>query len=296
MSKQKEVYFKEIPAFITKIVNHLGYQIQIFQVKDIYSLNYEVFSKEEEKIKDYIDTYIFLLNNVSNVISERILIKSLFLLTNKRINKRKIEFILSDFISIKDELNIGKIIKISFEVSSLIKNRKDRYIYRLMLLNYLLIHYSFKAIKYYNQDFLTLDELIRKYENGEKEMLEAYITLKETLGRNLEENYYQNLKKISLREISNYLYENKEILQKKYQVESLAIFGSFVKGRERLDSDIDLILRFERFIPILRINTYVEEIKEMVYQKFNRFCDIHIESNLINNRDIKIFKDNIKIF
>ena len=296
MNNQKKVYFKEIPSFITTISNHLGYQIQILQVKDMFSLNYEVYSQEEEKVKDYLDTYFFLLNNSCNAINERIINKSLFLLTNKRVNKEKIEKILTNFYSIEEEINISKIIKLSFETGNLVKNKKDKYIYFLMLINYLLLHYNFKAIKYFSDDFSTLDEVINKYKENEKELLETYITLKEAMSKNLDEDYYKNLRKVSLKDITSYLYENKEILQKKYQVESLAIFGSFVKDKERLDSDIDLIVRFERFIPLLKRNRYKEEIQEMILQKFNRFSDIHIESELINENNIKTFKDNIKIF
>lgn len=296
MNNQKKVYFKEIPSFITTISNHLGYQIQILQVKDMFSLNYEVYSQEEEKIKDYLDTYFFLLNNSCNAINERIINKSLFLLTNKRINKEKVEKILTNFYSIEEEINISKIIKLSFETSNLVKNKKDKYIYFLMLINYLLLHYNFKAIKYFSDDFSTLDEVINKYKENEKELLETYITLKEAMSKNLDEDYYKNLRKVSLKDITSYLYENKEILQKKYQVESIAIFGSFVKDKERLDSDIDLIVRFEKFIPLLKRNRYKEEIQEMIYQKFNRFSDIHIESELINENNIKTFKDNLKIF
>lgn len=296
MNNQKKVYFKEIPSFITTISNHLGYQIQILQVKDMFSLNYDIYSKEEEKIKDYLDTYFFLLNNSCNAVNERIIKKSLFLLTNKRVNKEKVEKILTNFYSIEEEINISKIIKLSFETSNLVKNKKDKYIYFLMLINYLLLHYNFKAIKYFSDDFSTLDEVINKYKENEKELLETYITLKEAMSKNLDEDYYKNLRKVSLKDITSYLYENKEILQKKYQVESLAIFGSFVKGKERLDSDIDLIVRFEKFIPLLKRNRYKEEIQEMIYQKFNRFSDIHIESELINENNIKTFKDNLKIF
>ena len=296
MNNQKKVYFKEIPSFITTISNNLGYQIQILQVKDMFSLNYEVYSQEEEKIKDYLDTYFFLLNNSCNAINERIINKSLFLLTNKRVNKEKIEKILTNFYSIEEEINISKIIKLSFETSNLAKNKKDKYIYFLMLINYLLLHYNFKAIKYFSDDFSTLDEVINKYKENEKELLETYITLKEAMSKNLDEDYYKNLRKVSLKDITSYLYENKEILQKKYQVESLAIFGSFVKDKERLDSDIDLIVRFERFVPLLKRNRYKEEIQEMIFQKFNRFSDIHIESELINENNIKTFKDKLKIF
>ena len=296
MNNQKKVYFKEIPSFITTISNHLGYQIQILQVKDMFSLNYEVYSKEEEKVKDYLDTYFFLLNNSCNAINERIINKSLFLLTNKRVNQEKVKTILTKFYSIKEEINISKIIKLSFETSNLVKNKKDKYIYFLMLINYLLLHYNFKAIKYFSDDFSTLDEVINKYKENEKELLETYITLKEAMSKNLDEDYYKNLRKVSLKDITSYLYENKEILQKKYQVESLAIFGSFVKDKERLDSDIDLIVRFERFVPLLKRNRYKEEIQEMIFQKFNRFSDIHIESELINENNIKTFKDKLKIF
>ena len=296
MNNQKKVYFKEIPSFITTISNHLGYQIQILQVKDMFSLNYEVYSQEEEKVKDYLDTYFFLLNNSCNAVNERIIKKSLFLLTNKRVNKEKVEKILTNFYSIEEEINISKIIKLSFETSNLVKNKKDKYIYFLMLINYLLLHYNFKAIKYFSDDFSTLDEVINKYKDNEKELLETYITLKEAMSKNLDEDYYKNLRKVNLKDITSYLYENKEVLQKKYQVESLAIFGSFVKDKERLDSDIDLIVRFERFIPLLKRNRYKEEIQEMIYQKFNRFSNIHIESELINENNIKTFKDNLKIF
>ena len=296
MNNQKKVYFKEIPSFITTISNHLGYQIQILQVKDMFSLNYDIYSKEEEKIKDYLDTYFFLLNNSCNAINERIINKSLFLLTNKRVNQEKVETILTNFYSIEEEINISKIIKLAFEISNLSKNKKDKYIYFLMLINYLLLHYNFKAIKYFKEDLSTLDEVIDKYKANEKDLLETYITLKESLSKNLDEDYYKNLRKVSLKDITSYLYENKEILQKKYQVESLAIFGSFVKDKERLDSDIDLIVRFERFIPLLKRNRYKEEIQEMIFQKFNRFSDIHIESELINENNIKTFKNNIKIF
>ncbi|MDD7735230.1 MAG: hypothetical protein PT941_00400, partial [Bacillales bacterium] len=160
MNNQKKVYFKEIPSFITTISNHLGYQIQILQVKDMFSLNYDIYSKEEEKIKDYLDTYFFLLNNSCNAVNERIIKKSLFLLTNKRVNKEKVEKILTNFYSIEEEINISKIIKLSFETSNLVKNKKDKYIYFLMLINYLLLHYNFKAIKYFSDDFSTLDEVI----------------------------------------------------------------------------------------------------------------------------------------
>ena len=50
------------------------------------------------------------------------------------------------------------------------------------------------------------------------------------------------MKKEDIRKI---LLENKEIL-KKYNVKSIALFGSYVRGEESEDSDIDLLVEFER--------------------------------------------------
>jgi predicted nucleotidyltransferase len=46
-----------------------------------------------------------------------------------------------------------------------------------------------------------------------------------------------------LEEIKRKLVEIKPILQEKYKVKEIGIFGSYVKGRQRKSSDID-ILRF----------------------------------------------------
>lgn len=290
-----KIYFKEIPSFITKISNHIGYQVQIFQVKDMYNGDYECFSSEEDRVKSYLDCYIFLLNNVPNVICKSIVEKAIFIMSQKRVNKSKLEEVISEFISIKEERNIKKIINISFNLSSLIRNNKDKYIFRLMIMNYLLLHYHYKAIKYYRGDFQILDQYLKEYSNGNKENLENYIISKEVESKELSEDYYMNLKEVTLEEIVEFIKINQEEFIKKYRIDSLAIFGSFAKGKERLDSDIDIMIRFEDFVPLLKRNQYVKEIEDKLFNKFNRFSDIHVENEIMSEQEIKIFKDNIKV-
>ena len=290
-----KIYFKEIPSFITKISNHIGYQVQIFQVKDMYNGDYECFSSEEDKVKSYLDCYIFLLNNVPNVICKSIVEKAIFIMSQKRVNKSRLEEVISEFISIKEERNIKKIINISFNLSSLIRNNKDKYIFRLMIMNYLLLHYHYKAIKYYRGDFQILDQYLKEYSNGNKENLENYIINKEVESKELSEDYYKNLKEVTLEEIVEFIKINQEEFIKKYRIDSLAIFGSFAKGKERLDSDIDIMIRFEDFVPLLKRNQYVKEIEDNLFNKFNRFSDIHVENEIMSEQEIKIFKDNIKV-
>ena len=140
-----------------------------------------------------------------------------------------------------------------------------------------------------------MDKAIKEYKEGNKENLEKIVILKEQSSKELPADYYSNLSEITLKDITQFFIINKNILIHNYKVESLAIFGSFAKGKEKQDSDIDLIIKFEEYIPILKKNKYKEEIRKLVYQQFNRFCDIHIESETINENEIKIFKDYIKI-
>lgn len=50
----------------------------------------------------------------------------------------------------------------------------------------------------------------------------------------------------SLEEIKNILAEHKEELRKKFKVEEIGIFGSFVRVEQRKRSDIDLLVKFEK--------------------------------------------------
>lgn len=294
MSK-RDIYYKEIPSFISKLIEHLGYSIHIMQVKEMHSLNYEVYSQEEEKVKDYLDTYSYLLSNCSNYLNERIISKSIFLLTGKKINRKKINEILSEFYSIKEEVDIRKIIKYSYKFSLLIRSKKEQYSYLLMLINYLLGYYHYRLIKIMLIEFEELDKALIKYRKGETKDFEDFIIYKESISKRLHKNYYQELKEIKLINIISYILENKELLQNKYKITDLAIFGSFAKGKEHIDSDIDLIVKFDKYIPLMKKKEYIEDIKEMMYQKFKRYCDLHSEEEIVNPNNIKTFKENIKV-
>lgn len=294
MSK-RDIYYKEIPSFISKLIEHLGYSIHIMQVKEMHSLNYEVYSQEEEKVKDYLDTYSYLLSNCSNYLNERIISKSIFLLTGKKVNRKKVNELLSEFYSIKEEVDIRKIIKYSYKFSLLIRSKKEQYSYLLMLINYLLGYYHYRLIKIMLIEFEELDKALIKYRKGETKDFEDFIIYKESISKRLHKNYYQELKEIKLINIISYILENKELLQNKYKITDLAIFGSFAKGKEHIDSDIDLIVKFDKYIPLMKKKEYIEDIKEMMYQKFKRYCDLHSEEEIVNPNNIKTFKENIKV-
>src|SRR5208283_711195 len=69
----------------------------------------------------------------------------------------------------------------------------------------------------------------------------------------------------SLEEIKNTLTKQKQELHQKYSVKEIGIFGSYVRGEQKKQSDIDLLVEFEEpsnitLLDFIRLENYLSEI------------------------------------
>jgi len=66
----------------------------------------------------------------------------------------------------------------------------------------------------------------------------------------------------SLEELKAILIQHKEVLKQKFKVKNIAIFGSYVRGEQNQDSDIDILVEFQEPVGFLFIHLadYLEEI------------------------------------
>jgi hypothetical protein len=53
---------------------------------------------------------------------------------------------------------------------------------------------------------------------------------------------------LTRREIENIISENLPYLKQKYGVKKIGLFGSFVRNEETINSDVDILVEFERSI------------------------------------------------
>ena len=70
----------------------------------------------------------------------------------------------------------------------------------------------------------------------------------------------------SLEEIKEIIKSHREELKERYRVRSIAIFGSYVRGEQREESDIDLLVEFEGSVSLLHIvsvENYLSDILGM---------------------------------
>lgn len=66
-----------------------------------------------------------------------------------------------------------------------------------------------------------------------------------------------------VKEIEKRLANHKEGLKKKFKVREIGIFGSYVKGEETGDSDLDILVEFEKspdLLEFIRLENYLSEI------------------------------------
>lgn len=109
-------------------------------------------------------------------------------------------------------------------------------------------------------------------------------------------DYYKNLKEISLKDIYNVFNKDKELIKSKYQIKHLSVFGSFSKGTNRIDSDIDLLVSYSLDMTDAEKEEASKEFKNYYFEIFNRFIDLNEISETLNYDFIKETTNVRKIF
>ncbi len=67
----------------------------------------------------------------------------------------------------------------------------------------------------------------------------------------------------TLEEIKRDLINLKPVLKERYKVKEIGIFGSYVKGKQRKKSDLDILVEFEEvptLFEFIRLENYLSEV------------------------------------
>ena len=93
---------------------------------------------------------------------------------------------------------------------------------------------------------------------------------------------------MSTRQIIEVLKTNKEYLSQNYGVESIGLFGSFARGEETADSDIDLLVRFRTpdYLAWCNVVSFLEN-------SFQRKVDLVTDGKHLSDRFRKRVTENI---
>ena len=94
-------------------------------------------------------------------------------------------------------------------------------------------------------------------------------------------------------EILNFLIANKSELLSKYHLSKIGLFGSFSRGEERKDSDVDIIFDFKD--GVFDVYQIKSSLKKYLSSSFNRSIDLAREQYLKPYAKKQILRDAIYV-
>jgi hypothetical protein len=87
----------------------------------------------------------------------------------------------------------------------------------------------------------------------------------------------------NLIEIRDILTKNKGIIQENYKVKKIGIFGSYVRGEQKEDSDLDIIVDFSEPISLLKLVNFENFLQNITGVKVDVVPEGDIRPELRNN-------------
>ncbi len=285
---------KKLTQFIEKYFRYLGYDFRHTLFKQIVYMETPIQTKLEQTLKNSYDAYFYLLSNNQNIFSSSLLKKFFYIL--------KEEEPTADLITRLTDLFFKTCVVNSLENSIIFSHKtfqtmveldtEYRLLISLMFLNFSLVKVGIPVLVFNETVLKELNEL---YILNSPSSLVSYITKFILESKKQDKSYYQNLRKLTFKEIFQTLADDKVLLTQ-FGVKHLYIFGSFAQGTERLDSDIDLLVEFSLDITKESKQKFKEAIKQLYFEKFKRFVDLievgpYLSENLLKeiNSCTKVF-------
>ena len=298
-TKGKELLVrKRMATFLEKLLRYFGHDFRHDLYKQIVYAEADCQTPLEDRIKNYYDAYVYLLNNHKNPFSQDVFKRFLYILTGKEADYALLVRVTSLYYHLNDLAPIEKAIEFHMQAFNAMPEFGEelRTIVSLMLFNYTLVKDGIPAVKICGKDLNNYFASREKYIDGNKEKMYKFAINLVVNAPLQDKSYYKNLLPISVRDIYNTVLADKEILLGKYGVLHIGIFGSFAKGNQRIDSDIDLLVVFSDELILNEKLVIVEKLAEHYFKKFNRFVDINEVGKYVIDEMLKETHNYKKIF
>lgn len=293
--KNKELIVrKRIVNILEKIFNYLGYEFRHDNYKSVAYGETCFLTPLEERTKNYIDAFVYLLSNRNMVLTSKVLSRFIYIIKQEEINCDILKRISSYYFFLDSFDELDKALKFSLFIYKELEflNHEEKLVISMMLFNYSLVKSNIPCVQLIVDE---LEEYERLIENKEYEKL--YLFMYEVIKNNKfqDKTYYQKLKPLTINNLKRKILKEKDKLKDIYKIKSIYIFGSFSKKTERIDSDIDMAVSLSLDLDEKEKEKIIKELKEYFYKAFKRFVDIHELMDVVHEDFIEEAVNIIKI-
>ena len=270
--KDKElVVRKKIASIIEKMLRHLGYDFLHDRYKEIVYSESKCVTEEEHYIKNLYDGFIYLLNNKKTTITNNFLKKFLYIITDKIYDDYLLSSIAKYYFDLSECSPIEQAVDMNIYIYQKLINEKDILLISYMFFSLILVKHDIPCIQITRKYIIKYEDLLK---NNKKEEMYSFIYKLIIEAKYMDKTYYQNLTPLTYDEIYKTIKGQEAYLKEEYKVEGVVLYGSFVKGINRYDSDIDLLVKVSGNMTYEMKKKKLENMKEYLTNLFNRFVDI----------------------
>lgn len=294
--KSKELLVrKKIASFIEKIIRYFGNDIRHDIFKAVVYGEIGAATKTEETLKNYYDAYMYLLSNCKMPISQDLLKRFFYIVNGEVADEALLIRISSNVFHSLDMPLIKKLVNIPMYIYEELNNYEEceRTMLSLMFFNYYLVKAGIPTIPFLRAD---LQKYIELRNNKEIESMEKFILDIIENAKFQEKEYYEKLRDIDAVDIQEAILKEKDILTNNYGIKHVYIYGSFAKGTQRIDSDIDVVFDFSYDLTYQEKLDIISILSQHYFKVFDRYIDIHESGTYVNDSLIKEISKYIKIF
>ncbi len=296
ITNKETIVRKRVTNFIEKMFNFMDFDFKHDTFKSIVYGEEAYVSNLEEKFKRVYDSFLYLILNRKNQLSTYVLNAFFQIYFGYTIEEAKVLRLCNTFYFFYDENPIDKAILFSFHIYNEFEEfaYPDKVFLSLIFFNYCLFTREIPCIQFLTSDIKKFVDLLEEYKQ-EKDMQHLYLFILEVFDKQKfqDKAYYANIEELNVKEIFSKIYVDKEFLKLKFKIKNIFLFGSFSKGKQRKDSDLDFLVFFDLDLLVDEKESLKKELERYLYEIFHRFIDIHevsnylTEENLIRNKKIK---------
>ena len=293
--KDKELIVrKRVVSFVEKLMYYLGHEFNHEQMKAVLYGKEGISQQAEREAKNYLDGFTYLIINKENFISSALIKKAIYIITQEEISNDVAKKIEAKHFYTKDKNVLKNIIEITFYVYEILKqySTKQRVALSLIFYNFLLLKEKIPCVRFLLVELKQIEQIIKE---TKKEDLYRFMYNHLLNSKYQDKSYYKNLKKISRQRIIKTILKEKDVLIKEYEVKSIYLYGSFSKNSQRIDSDIDLAIRFNLDLTTKENEENIKKLANFLFEKFHRYIDIYELKDILKEKFVEEANDIIKI-
>src|SRR5690554_911864 len=242
----------------------------------------------EKKVKRIADTFLYLLNQTSQILDSELIKTAYYLLTKKGMSSQNVDEILKSHYLSKEETPHVQAATMIFMINKLSVTRKIEF--SLLIGNYLLIKGGYFPVIFHETDKVYLRSLIK--EDNHKDLVE-YIYMHEYQTRHGIGSSNNNGVEITIDELIAIIKKNEKQLKEEFKINHVFIYGGMAKRKLNKSSDIDLLVDIDGGLVSYQKNDYISQAQRFLTSILNVKLDVLDFSYSLKYAEIKEMNNTI---